>query len=196
MGAIGGLEREEQVIAQIVDLFQALCAPARLVYIPFKDGKPGAPFVHPPGSAAVPDEIGRLASSGGEPVVREETDGFAVSIEGRTGRHGLLVLEGIAFPQYRSHYLNLTLGIRHVMALAIENARHVEALKLAMMEHEISAELLHLVNISQGTRDLIGKATTFFQQQSGCQAVGIRLREGDDYPYYEARGFPKEFRPG
>ncbi len=35
--------------------------------------------------------------------------------------------------------------------------------------------------------------TTFFQQQSGCEAVGVRLHEGGDYPYYEAKGFPKEF---
>ncbi len=27
---------------------------------------------------------------------------------------------------------------------------------------------------------------------SGCQAVGIRLREGDDFPYYETKGFPLE----
>jgi two-component system cell cycle sensor histidine kinase/response regulator CckA len=28
---------------------------------------------------------------------------------------------------------------------------------------------------------------------SGCTAVGIRLKEGDDFPYYETRGFPPEF---
>ena len=26
-----------------------------------------------------------------------------------------------------------------------------------------------------------------------AKAVGIRLKDDDDYPYYEARGFPKEF---
>jgi signal transduction histidine kinase len=40
---------------------------------------------------------------------------------------------------------------------------------------------------------LIRAATTFFHQQSGCDAVGIRLQDGEDYPYYEARGFPPEF---
>ena len=33
----------------------------------------------------------------------------------------------------------------------------------------------------------------FFHEQSGCEAVGIRLKEGGDYPYFEARGFPEEF---
>ncbi len=60
-------------------------------------------------------------------------------------------------------------------------------------ERETTVEFLRLVNASAGTRELIRVAASFFQEQSGCQAVGIRLREGDDYPYYEARGFPKEF---
>lgn len=41
--------------------------------------------------------------------------------------------------------------------------------------------------------DLVRTAATFFQQQSGCEAVGIRIKMGDDYPYHEARGFPREF---
>ena len=40
---------------------------------------------------------------------------------------------------------------------------------------------------------MVSAAVTFLQEQSGCEAVGIRLQDGDDYPYYEARGFPKEF---
>jgi PAS domain S-box-containing protein len=63
----------------------------------------------------------------------------------------------------------------------------------AEREREITIEFLRLVNESSGTRDLVRAAAIFFQQQSGCEAVGIRLREGEDFPYYEARGFPEEF---
>jgi PAS domain S-box-containing protein len=65
--------------------------------------------------------------------------------------------------------------------------------KRAEQEREITIEFLRLVNESADTRGLIRAATTFFQQQSGCEAVGVRLRVGEDYPYYESRGFPKEF---
>ena len=65
--------------------------------------------------------------------------------------------------------------------------------KRAQQERETTIQFLRLVNESKETRDLIQKATSFFQQQSGCQAVGIRLRDGDDFPYYETRGFPPEF---
>ena len=60
-------------------------------------------------------------------------------------------------------------------------------------EHEITIEFLRLVNESTSTRGLIQSVTTFFQRQSGCQAVGVRLKDGDDYPYFEAKGFPREF---
>jgi PAS domain S-box-containing protein len=71
--------------------------------------------------------------------------------------------------------------------------RDITEQKRAQQEREMTVEFLRLVNESTGTRELVQAAATFFQQQSGCEAVGIRLHEGEDYPYYEARGFPKEF---
>ncbi len=72
-------------------------------------------------------------------------------------------------------------------------AEDITERKRAQQERETTIEFLRLVNESTGSRDLVRAATTFFQQQSGCEAVGVRLHEGEDYPYYEARGFPKEF---
>jgi len=65
--------------------------------------------------------------------------------------------------------------------------------KTAQQERETTIAFLRLVNECKGARNLIQKATTFFLQQSGCQAVGVRLKDGQDYPYYETRGFPPEF---
>ncbi len=60
-------------------------------------------------------------------------------------------------------------------------------------ERDITIEFLRLINESDCVRGLIQAAATFFQRLSGCQAVGVRLKDGDDYPYFEARGFPEEF---
>ena len=65
--------------------------------------------------------------------------------------------------------------------------------KRMQQERETTVAFLHLVNENTGTRDLIRAATIFLQKQSSCQAVGIRLKEGDDYPYFESRGFSPEF---
>lgn len=60
-------------------------------------------------------------------------------------------------------------------------------------EREITIKFLQLVNERPGYRDLIREAAGFFQRESSCEAVGIRMLEGDDYPYLEALGFPAEF---
>ncbi len=60
-------------------------------------------------------------------------------------------------------------------------------------ERESSMGFLRLINESRTKKDAIRAAVTFFQKKSGCEAVGIRLHEKDDYPYHESRGFPQEF---
>ena len=65
--------------------------------------------------------------------------------------------------------------------------------KRAEFERDTNVEFLRLVNENNSVRNLIQSAVTFFKEQSGCEAVGIRLQDGCDYPYYEAHGFPEEF---
>ncbi|MDP2324199.1 MAG: PAS domain S-box protein, partial [Gammaproteobacteria bacterium] len=60
-------------------------------------------------------------------------------------------------------------------------------------ERETNVALLHLLNASDDTHQLIGSITARLQDWLGCEAVGIRVQEGDDFPYYETRGFPAEF---
>jgi PAS domain S-box-containing protein len=72
-------------------------------------------------------------------------------------------------------------------------ARDISEQRRFELERQITAELLLIINNSAGTADLMKAVATFFQRQSGCEAVGIRLKEGDDFPYFEARGFPEEF---
>jgi len=57
------------------------------------------------------------------------------------------------------------------------------------VERAASIELLKLINSSKGKKDLITSILAFFAQRTGCDACGVRLRHGDDYPYYESIGF-------
>ncbi len=54
-------------------------------------------------------------------------------------------------------------------------------------------ELLRLLNDHESTRDLIHSLAVFLQEWTGCEAVAIRLRQGNNFPYYETRGFPAKF---
>jgi hypothetical protein len=63
-----------------------------------------------------------------------------------------------------------------------------------MMATPLSAmDLIHLCINPVNIREFIQLLTDYFQQYTGCQAVGVRLKDGVDYPYYETRGFSSEF---
>jgi PAS domain-containing protein len=72
-------------------------------------------------------------------------------------------------------------------------ARDITKRKRAEQELEMMVEFLHLINNSKGIVDLVHSAINFFRERSGFEAVGIRLKDGDDYPYFETCGFSKEF---
>jgi PAS domain-containing protein len=72
-------------------------------------------------------------------------------------------------------------------------ARDITERKRAEQEHEMTVEFLHVMNKSKGTVELVHSAVNFFRERSGFEAVGIRLKDGDDYPYFETYGFSKEF---
>jgi PAS domain S-box-containing protein len=75
---------------------------------------------------------------------------------------------------------------------ALELAVPINERKKAEAEREEMIEFLKIANAATSTRDLIKASADLFQKQSGCEAVGIRLKEDNDYPYYETRGFPPE----
>jgi PAS domain S-box-containing protein len=60
-------------------------------------------------------------------------------------------------------------------------------------ERLITLQLLELLNGSNNLHDLMQSATLLLRDWSGCEAVGIRLRQKHDYPYFVTRGFPPEF---
>jgi PAS domain S-box-containing protein len=63
----------------------------------------------------------------------------------------------------------------------------------AQRERETTLDVLRLLNRCTCRRELVQAAVAFFRKECGFEAVGIRLRQGDDYPYFEASGFSNEF---
>ena len=60
-------------------------------------------------------------------------------------------------------------------------------------EHEIALNLIRRLSSPSDLKSLLADMTRLMREWSGCEAVGIRLRDGEDYPYFETRGFPEEF---
>jgi GAF domain-containing protein len=63
--------------------------------------------------------------------------------------------------------------------------------KQAEQQNEMSVKILRVLNNSGEKKQLILDLLDIFQKDGQFEAVGIRLREGEDYPYYETSGFPK-----
>lgn len=63
----------------------------------------------------------------------------------------------------------------------------------ARKERGAAVELLQLTNAVTDLHNLVQEALGFFKRHSGCDAVGLRVRDGDDFPYYETKGFSKDF---
>ncbi len=60
-------------------------------------------------------------------------------------------------------------------------------------KREWERQLLGICHQAADLRTLMESLAVFFQQLTGCEAVGIRLRQDGDYPYYQAVGFPAAF---
>ena len=60
-------------------------------------------------------------------------------------------------------------------------------------ERETSLRLLGLLTGQNDTRDVVRGALDILQEWTGCEAAGVRLQEGSDFPYAETRGFHPEF---
>ena len=71
--------------------------------------------------------------------------------------------------------------------------RDITERKRAEHEREATVRMLQLVNGQNDLHGLMREVSALLRDWSGCEAVGIRLREGDDFPYFETSGFPKRF---
>ncbi len=71
--------------------------------------------------------------------------------------------------------------------------RDITYRKMAESERNITVELLSRVSVARTLDELLSDVVPLLRRWSGCEAVGVRLRKGDDFPYYETDGFSSNF---
>ncbi len=57
----------------------------------------------------------------------------------------------------------------------------------------LAYDVLNLLNRERGMQETIGDILRLIKKAMGIEAVGIRLNEGDDFPYYVTAGFSEGF---
>lgn len=109
---------------------------------------------------------------------------------------GAITMEGLAFPEYRGHYLNLALNSSSVFGMAISNARAYQSLEtakdsaekatrlkdkfLSLVAHDLKGPLATMIGFLQLARDGAGAAmpetarkTLDLAIGSGTQMIGL-----------------------
>ncbi len=122
--------------------------------------------------------IGERSGSEGAPLIRT---GELEMI--RKDRTRIWVESKFTFQVNRQGHLDHIAGVSH----DITDRKRLER------ERDDVLKLIEILQRSSDTKGLARSLGVFLQKLSGCEAVGIRLRDGEDFPYYETSGFPPAF---
>jgi len=79
--------------------------------------------------------------------------------------------------------------LRLIGEILVNAMKHKEADE----ERSVTFHILAKASAATNMDELLQGITGLLHEWSGCEAVGIRLRDGDDYPYFETRGFSPQF---
>ena len=71
--------------------------------------------------------------------------------------------------------------------------RDITARKRAEAYREMGREVLQILNETVDLQDSLGKVIGTLKARTAIDAVGIRLQEREDFPYFAQNGFPKGF---
>ena len=71
--------------------------------------------------------------------------------------------------------------------------RDITERKRAEDRRHLAHDVLNLLNHPGGIKDTIGDILCLIKKTLGIEAVGIRLNDGEDFPYYVTDGFSEEF---
>jgi len=73
------------------------------------------------------------------------------------------------------------------------NIRDITERKQAEKYREMRQEVLHILNDPGDMQDSIQRVLSALKTMTGFDAVGIRLQDGDDFPYFVQKGFSSDF---
>ena len=132
------VDTEGEAVENLLELFTALFAPNKLFYFSLRDAQN---VQGNSSSLSVEDDAitkNLVADFTKKYAWTASGKGFMVKISHKGSLLGIMVVDDIGFPEYKEHYLNLSISIADVCGLAIENARRYQQVKNS--EYRLRAE--------------------------------------------------------
>lgn len=138
---------EPTTIRRIQELFLMLFGCTDVEYAEVRDGRITRVHAQRPARSAEPQALQSLLEQLDEPGLSlPDEPGFVLRIDHGHRTLGLVVVRGIAFPQYRARYYSLGLAIASLCGLAIANARTYADLQQAIEQARHLAEAAETAN--------------------------------------------------
>jgi PAS domain S-box-containing protein len=98
--------------------------------------------------------------------------------------------------EHKSKFVYLTGVITSDAERCLITTVDITGLKSREAYRDEAAQLIRIINTGGEFRKCLSDLIALLRKWSECEAVGIRLSEGDDYPYFETSGFPDVFVHG
>ena len=135
-----------------------------------------------------------------EHVMDEDREGFRERVLPVVARDGRWEGEtrfkhrktGAPIPMWQSIFFITEQGTNRRIAMATI-CRDITERKREERYQHLSAEILGALNEPLSVRDAVGRILAAIKRETGFDAVGIRLRSGDDFPYFVQTGFSADF---
>ncbi|MBI4998762.1 MAG: diguanylate cyclase [Rhodocyclales bacterium] len=132
LGRLPLLKDEQETIAAIGEMFHLLFAPQVFCYLHVEGGCVRNDCNLPP------DLLDQAQNLGADWTWTTSGKGFLLRIARADEALGVIVVEQLAFPEYRDRYLDLALSISGVAGLSIDNARSYR--RLMELQRELERE--------------------------------------------------------
>ncbi len=172
LGALSHSLKEADVIQGIVNLFRMLFHAEQVAFLPR-------------GDEGVSDQA---ASS-----YLETDQGFLVPIATSVGLAGHLRVEGLAFPQFKTHYLNLAISMAGVCALALQNAQTYRVVEESRAYQRLVLDVLDVFYQPRESEEDVSRVLGYLQSFAGVDALALRLRDQERFAIDHRRGYPSAF---
>jgi PAS domain S-box-containing protein len=133
----------------------------------------------------------KIIRSDGSPMLTDEFAGVRALKENRLIEN---VEMGIINGEKEITWLSATAAPIPIEGYGVAIAYNdISGSKIEENKKNLAMQILEMLNQSMEKTEIIRKILLLVKKYTGFEAVGIRLQQGEDYPYYETNGFRQEF---